>query len=218
MENNDDICEAIPLIAAMSINKPVLIGLLGAAGAGKDTIASVLTEYFGFEKIAFADPVYKFAEKLNPWLMIGGISIKLNDLVRNIGWEVAKRQHQEVRSLIQTLGTECGRNVISEDIWVDTWNENYTRRAGKHVIVPDVRFANEWARLKVYGGEVWKIVNPNNVGIGVQHASEQLWNTLPYDVQIDNSGTLLDLRAKVIVELKAAINYGLRYDDAPVSN
>jgi len=36
-----------------------LIGLTGQAGAGKDTVADILVDYFNFTKMAWADPLYE---------------------------------------------------------------------------------------------------------------------------------------------------------------
>lgn len=45
-----------------------IIGLAGAAGSGKDTIADWLVAHRGFVKVAFADEMKRFVHKVFPWV------------------------------------------------------------------------------------------------------------------------------------------------------
>ena len=87
----------------------MLIGMCGAAGSGKDTIADIL----GFDRVAFADPLYEMVS-----LVTGLTPDEMRDREtkeRTIDW-----LGQSPRQLLQTLGTEWGRGMVSESIWVDT--------------------------------------------------------------------------------------------------
>lgn len=99
------------------------------------------------------------------------------------------------RYLLQTLGTEWGRNWVCEDVWIRAWKA----RAEKHdrVIVDDVRFENEAQAVKAMGGEMWQIVRPSASYNG-SHASEgglDKWHG--FDRIIENSGTIEEFRAKI---------------------
>jgi dephospho-CoA kinase len=61
----------------------MIIGLTGYARTGKDTVASVLVKDFGFERIAFADPIRELLYELNP--KVNGIYLR--EMVEEHGWE-----------------------------------------------------------------------------------------------------------------------------------
>ena len=42
------------------------VALMGRAGAGKDTVASILTEHRGYARVAFADPLKEMALAVDP--------------------------------------------------------------------------------------------------------------------------------------------------------
>src|SRR5581483_2011292 len=95
-----------------------LLGLMGYAQAGKDTVAKLLVEEFGFTRIAFADALREALYALNPLIPFEGDHVRLRWLIDASGWEEAKVRHPEVRELLQRLGTESGRNVLGADVWV----------------------------------------------------------------------------------------------------
>ena len=104
-----------------------------------------------------------------------------------------------VRRILQTLGTEWGREQITDDVWVRCWEAQASRH--DRVIVDDVRFLNEAQAVKAKGGQMWKVVRTNAVHDGL-HASEgglDDWDG--FDAVIQNDGSLSDLRAKVLALL-----------------
>jgi dephospho-CoA kinase len=85
----------------------VIIGLSGYARSGKDTVAELLVLNYGFKRMAFADGIREALSALNPILHDG---MRLNEVVKEYGWELAKSK-DEVRRLLQVLGTEVGMGV-----------------------------------------------------------------------------------------------------------
>ncbi len=101
------------------------------------------------------------------------------------------------RYALQTLGTEWGRNC-DPDIWLKV-GINRAKRAvsdGKVVVITDCRFLNESAAVKAAGGHVWRIKRGE---CQHTHPSEQfIWSDdMRPDVEIDNSGTIEQLQARV---------------------
>jgi hypothetical protein len=117
------------------------------------------------------------------------------------------------------MGTEAGRNVFHQDLWVISL---LNRSQGKNVVVTDVRFKNEvkairdanglvirvrrgidplWytTALLANGGDREALVRMTEIGI---HPSEWDWAGSPIDYIIDNDGTLKDLREKVSAVLQ----------------
>ena len=68
------------------------------------------------------------------------------------------------RHILQTLGTEWGRNCISSEIWLDCMMSRVTshlKDGDCKIVIDDVRFQNEAELIKKMGGEVWMIVRPS---------------------------------------------------------
>ncbi|MCY0944028.1 MULTISPECIES: hypothetical protein [Streptomyces] len=153
--------------------RPVsLIGLAGAAGSGKDTAAKALVA-IGWERRAFADKVKDFLYAVNPWTVDDEIngSFPLADEVDRYGWSYAKSAHPEVRAYLQRCGTEGGRTVLGENVWVDAL---FRDAAGwGPTVITDVRFPNEAAEIVRRGGLVVNIVRPGQKLITASdHTSE----------------------------------------------
>lgn len=103
------------------------------------------------------------------------------------------------RELMQKVGTECFRNIISSSAWIKTWEQDYNAMGNPEVIVPDVRFPNEAVSLAVKGADFIHIVK--NTGDKDLHLSEQTSNILeginrPI-YRLENNGTLEELFDKV---------------------
>ena len=168
----------------------MIIGISGYATAGKDTVAQILVEQFGFQRLAFADSIRDICLVINPYLSDG---LRVGDLVKDYGWDVAK-QNTEVRRLLQVLGTEVGRQIFDEDVWVDALFQKVD--PNKKYVITDVRFANEAECIKEYG-EVWRV---NRAGVDPinEHISETQLDDYEFDYVINNDGTFDDLKNKVI--------------------
>ncbi|MGA1295672.1 MAG: hypothetical protein ACO3X1_10160 [Burkholderiaceae bacterium] len=100
-----------------------------------------------------------------------------------------------VRHMLQTLGTEYGRQCIHPDIWVRCWKGRAQRFDA--VVADDVRFPNEAKMIKLLGGEMWRIDRPDAVN-AFDHASEGSLNSYTeFDRYITNDGTIEDLISKL---------------------
>jgi hypothetical protein len=175
----------------------VIIGLSGYARSGKDTFADYLVEEYGFTRIAFADKLREFLLALNPIITspVWGEHRRLTDVINEFGWNGYKESKygKEIRELMQRLGTECGRQLISDTVWIDA----ALRGVSGNVVVTDVRFPNEASAIEdTYDGRVLRVNRPG-VGPANDHPSEtSLDNHDFYDV-FENDGTIDDLRNKI---------------------
>lgn len=174
----------------------MIIGLMGYAGSGKDEVAKVLVEKYGFERRAFADKIRDMLYDMNP--MAGGEPIRMR--VDSDGWDKAK-QHSEVRRLLQTMGV-AARNHLSETIWVSAALTNMD--INKHYVITDVRFYNEFRVLKDISAELWRIERPG-VGPVNNHVSEKELEKLSADRTLLNAGTLEELEQLVKIRLGSAL-------------
>lgn len=175
-----------------------LIGLTGYAQSGKDTLASILVEKYGYSRIAFADKIRDFLYGINP--MVGcSPTGYLQDLVNLVGWDKAKQEPQ-VRRLLQDLGISA-RDLIGEDIWVTAALSNVEK--DQRVVITDVRFENEAATIKSMGGQIWR-VKRTGVGPVNNHVSESEMDGYKVDQIFVNNGTLDDLSLLVTTRMRNA--------------
>lgn len=173
----------------------MLIGLCGAAGSGKNTVANLLTESGLCVQLAFADPLYQCVSA------IAGLPVsRLQDRAvkeAEIPW-----LGKSPRQLLQSLGTEWGRDAVHPEIWIRIAMERASRHlsVGLAVVITDVRFDNEAAAIVAAGGEVWKVVRPGwrcLSGDAATHPSEAGVSERLIARTIDNSGSLDALRVKL---------------------
>lgn len=165
--------------------KPIyckLIGIHGHAGVGKDTLADYIREkYENTWKLAFAGPLKKACVELF------GLSIEnFNDPdlkeVPATYWNISPRQ------MAQFFGTQMVRENIHHltggmpgDFWIrrmiGTLNgdlDSIEYDEEDTVLIPDVRFQNEYDWIISQGGIIIHITRPDcNGAVGIpNHASE----------------------------------------------
>lgn len=168
-----------------------LIGLIGHAGSGKDTVAAHLVRH-GFARVAFADPVRDVLLSINPLVTRDGL--RLRDLVAAHGWDTAKRQFPEVRELLQGLGAGV-RDSLGEQVWLEHALRRLDALRGP-VVVTDVRYHNEAHALRSRGFTLVWVQRPG-VGPANAHPSETGIPTELADVVLTNDRGIPELHAAV---------------------
>jgi len=161
----------------------MLIGLSGKAGSGKDTLAAYLAKEKDFIAIAYADPVKKGLQAMfnleHKWLH--DTDAKEED-IPDLG--------VSGRVLMQTLGTEWGRNLLDEDIWVNIVRRKIMALDSFDIVVTDVRFDNEAALIKEMGGILIEVRRDFKPAVGILgHASEKGLTKEHDRFILDNDGT-----------------------------
>jgi len=175
----------------------ILIGLTGRAQSGKDSVADYLEVQHGFFRVAFADPI-KEALHAAFWE-----DMDEGDKEAAIDWIGKSR-----RELMQTLGTEWGRQIIGEDIWIRRMERLMgadVEHTDTAVVISDVRFENEARWIRERGGKVWLIKRPDATPVR-QHSSE---DGIPEELLngiINNVGTLAELHTKVNAALLISLH------------
>lgn len=159
-----------------------IIAFSGKAGVGKDYIA---TKYFKKPNSLLVS----FADQLKV-LVMHKYRLNFEDVY------VHKPPH--IRKILQTFGTEQGRNEQGLDVWcnyLDSWLKIHSYRNNIDTfLITDVRFRNEldWVHrhngivIRVVGDRGWYTEN-SNIG---KHASETELDGISldeYDFAIDNS-------------------------------
>jgi hypothetical protein len=162
--------------------------------SGKSTVAQVLVQERGFRLVKLASPVKDFIKGL---LIQGGATEPIAERMveGDLKEQVIPGLGVSTRRLLQTLGTDWGRNVIHPDIWVTIAaariKENLA--AGYSVVVDDMRFPNEYQMVLNAGGTCVK-VDRSGTEAYAAHASEGLLDDYPMTV-LQNNSTVGELRA-----------------------
>lgn len=189
--------KSLPERPAESRPATLVVGIAGAAGSGKSLVASMIP---GAAVVQLADPIYAAIAAMFsvPEASLRSQAIKATPL--------PQAMFTTPRKLLQTLGTEWGRNLISEQIWILQASNRITklREAGAAVIaIPDVRFANEarWIRDDL-GGVIWHVQREGSAAD--EHASESGIEVDPRDTVLTNDGTPAELQEQVLRAMQRA--------------
>ena len=103
-----------------------------------------------------------------------------------------------VGRLLQVVGTECFREVIGPDVWVDALMKSWELEGRPPIIIADTRFPNETVAIWRAGGviiQVCRTVNERADGRSVNHISEHALDGEDADTVLNNDGSVADLGA-----------------------
>ena len=152
----------------------MIVGITGYAGSGKDAMGKCFVDNHGYTRVAFAD------------------AVKLMALDHH-GWD--GRKDEAGRALLQEVGS------MMRDEYEHYWVDAAFAEVAKHtdVVLTDLRYGNELARLRQLGGVFVRVIRPG-VGPVNDHPSETALDDQPADVTVINDASLdkLELCAAAI--------------------
>lgn len=190
---------------------PPLVAFTGKAGCGKTTAANwMLRNQRKAVRLSFARPLkrmlYELIREAVPRSWPHDAKAYIDDPVLK-ETPIPFLGNQTARRLLQTLGTEWGRNAVHPDFWVDIAAAKVERALGNEtrgldkttvkVVFDDCRFVNEAAMVRRYGGVVVRIVRPDAAkSVEIDgHTSERM--EFDADVVVVNDGSVFDLEQKL---------------------
>lgn len=196
-----------------------LIGICGLARSGKDTAAYYLSMEMGLYKYAFAEPLKHMLKSV--------FGDHFHDGDREA---IEPVSGVSFRKLMQTLGTEWGRNQVNPQLWTNLVQEKWEWiKAGaprdlprgvckdlpqadaatapySGLVISDVRFENEAQWIRDQGGLVLHIHRPGPRPVGVdKHASEAGVARREGDYAIYNGGSLDSFYKELSIFIRSGV-------------
>lgn len=138
-----------PLLLVMTI-----IALCGKMGSGKDYIAHTYIVPYITARLKQTCLQWSFADQIKVNVMAKH-DVSFQDVFLN--------KTDASRRLLQHEGTENGRDVQGQDVWIryfDNWTKLLSTRGIQNIVTCDVRFKNEVEYVKSNNGVVIKVVAP----------------------------------------------------------
>lgn len=187
-------------------NSKIIVMVSGKINSGKNTFVDFLGKELGDDcyndyfaralKYLCRDSFKPLTDYLNDRFDRLGRS-ELNDLFSNPNsW--FEKKNPITRHILQIVGTEIVRS-IDNDYWIKTLIKNIRSRREPIITISDWRFPNEYEALRHendfhvipvrIAGHGVDMTNPIN-----QHISETALDNHPFELRIDNTGTLEELK------------------------
>jgi hypothetical protein len=132
--------------------KPIVIGLTGQAHSGKDTTADYLVSQLSRDhrviKIALADQLKVICQKLIQ-LFYGQLipleqfyDLQSKEQIRD-NLPLFTGQPFKIRTVLQQIGTEIFRDLVTKCVWCDYIKDNYITQPYDIIIISDIRMSDE---------------------------------------------------------------------------
>jgi hypothetical protein len=183
-----------------------IIGLTGLPRSGKDTVGLHMMTNFNFARMAFAAPLKDAAAILLNRSVgeMNGVGFDREAILPEWGFST--------RRFLQWFGTE-GLRSFDPDFWVKRLEVEMQDLNYKNIAITDVRFENEVAMIRKYGGVLIEVRRPGTTGSA--HVSDQGVTLTENDTVLTNDGTRDQLFEKVD-QLMTSLGYQQRsYTDWP---
>lgn len=191
---------------------PRIIAICGAKRSGKDVLADHLVANYGYQKLAFAEPLKKIAK-----IIFNFTDDQLGD--GDAKDDVDERWGISPRKALQFFGTEVMQYKVQEllpgidrKLLARSLIAKIEHDADKHYVISDMRFYHEYEELAKLNAVVIKVDRfPMKYTADMQavhqvHTSEIEYNTIPTNIYIMNDDDVTSLRNKLDIAMKNCQN------------
>jgi hypothetical protein len=168
------------------MTKPI-IAFTGLAQSGKTTAANAFIS-IGYDRMSFAEPLKAMVQCLTPCVDKDARPPSLCG--------------KSLREVYQTLGTDWGRKMVGEDIWIlagrariEMLLDDVESDIIRGIVIDDIRFDNEADLVRKMGGMVIEITRSSVPQM--EHASEAGISRDLIDYTFANEGDILTLQHQV---------------------
>lgn len=202
----------------------MIVGISGFISSGKGTVATRLTEQYGFRKDSFAASLKDACAVMFDWPreMLEGETAESRKWREEVDeWWSTKLGIPNLtpRLALQLIGTDALRNNFSDAMWFTTLENRIRKNPSQHVVISDVRFPNEIKFIQDMGGVMIKVNRGpapvwyetailankgNSLAKGAMttlysaaHFSEWAWVGAKFDQEINNDGDVETLNTQI---------------------
>lgn len=190
----------------------MIIALIGAERVGKDTLADILVNEYGFKKHSMADPIREISRVIFPeWFNTSGcqldFSIDKDSIEPNSG--ICPRE------FMKWLGTDIFQiefhkrfpsiNIPDRSIWSSICaNKIITDSEQTNWVIPDVRFKHEAHKLSQLGCHFINLVPSNDLTYNLFNGQSQY--DIPYILQTYPNTKIINDKSSGVTHLKIKVN------------
>lgn len=186
----------------------MIIGLCGAQGSGKDTVANILISEYGFIKLTFASTLKDVVAILFSWPrdLLEGLTEESRLWRENVDdfWsEKLSIPNFTPRKALQMIGTDLFRIHFNNDIWIsiveNKINTMLKNNPNTNIVISDCRFTNEFSLIKQFpDSHIIMILREKNKSINkLYHSSETEWINYNFDAILQNDNSIDDLKPNI---------------------
>jgi dephospho-CoA kinase len=179
----------------------MIIGLYGASGVGKTSLAEVLCEDFGYSHIRFQSIIESMLYEMNPIvhsdLMIeGGIGImRLRSVVDSMGWTKAKSEYEEITELLNHTN-KAAEQIIGIPSLILTSLRNY--KPSDRYIVTDLSQPEHFQAIADRNGLTVCVTRPGTTELDTNQS---------FDMTLTNDGSLEQWQDQAVALVKDAADF-----------
>lgn len=176
-----------------------IIGISGLKRNGKDTIANYLCDNYGYQRIAFADPLKEVARvmfEFNDEQLYGSEKEVVDEY-----WQLTPRQALNfvgidlIKNNMDKLDPKFGKNF-----WIHCAkrkvDEILKENPDAVIVFSDVRYPDECELIRKLNGFIIRVERPCYLTVD-SHESESHVMNLKVDAIIQNDGSIDDLHKRV---------------------
>ena len=185
----------------------MIIGLCGAQGSGKDTVANILISEYGFVKLTFASTLKDVVAILFSWPrdLLEGLTEESRlwrETVDDFWSEKLSIPSFTPRKALQMIGTDLFRIHFNNDIWINIVENKIgatlKNNPNTNIVISDCRFANEFSLIKQFpDSHIITILREKNIIKNLAHSSETEWVNYNFDAILQNDNSIDDLKSNL---------------------
>lgn len=187
----------------------MIIGLCGAQGSGKDTVANILISEYGFVKLTFASTLKDVVAILFSWSrdLLEGLTEESRlwrETVDEFWSEKLSIPSFTPRKALQMIGTDLFRIHFNNDIWISIVENKISallkNNPNTNIVISDCRFANEFTIIKRFpDSHIITILREkdNSIKKIIAHSSETEWVNYNFDAILQNDNSIDDLKTNL---------------------